>query len=142
MKAHFDSENEASAFVVISRAREGGFGRRTACLAYRFRQKRPRPVLRRTPYLRIASINIARMANGKCEKGRICARSNPSKKATTCRRLIRQALVPLLTSFQPREDLLHLIDLALLALNDVFAGGNAGMQERPWRGARACCITR
>jgi len=34
----------------------------------------------------------------------------------------------MLASFQPREDLLHLIDLALLALNDVFAGGNAGMR--------------
>src|SRR5262245_17992869 len=34
------------------------------------------------------------------------ARSNPCKKTTTCRRSIRQALVPWLTSFQPREDLL------------------------------------
>src|SRR5262245_41690403 len=106
-----------------------------------FRQDRPRPLCG-APYLRIASMNIARMANGKCEKGRICA-VQPFKKNDNLSAIDTASSRALAHVFPARaRSCFHLIDPALLALNDVFAGGNAAMQERPWRRGPAGCISR
>src|SRR5215813_12695510 len=52
---------------------------RLACLAHQFHLDWPGR-LATTPYLRAAPMNIARMTNGKCEKGRIRAGSNRSER--------------------------------------------------------------